>query len=64
MMKDVPNDTIIGSRLNKNIISDAIGKMDYPFRVVVSGNDTFNIAAREFLGKLEVPTKYVTVLSA
>ena len=64
MMKDVSNAAIIGSRLNKNIVSDAIGKMDYPFRVVISGNDAFNTAAREFLGELEVPSKYVTVLSA
>jgi len=64
MLKDVPNANIMQSRLNKGLVSDAIGRMDYPFRVVVSGNDTFNNAAKEFLEEFQVPSNYVTLLSA
>ena len=64
VLKDVPNAELIEARLNKRIIANALGRMTRPFRVVVSGPDAFNKAAREFLDACEVEPESVTVLSA
>jgi len=63
-LAEVPNACVRVCRLDADIVATAIEKMDYPFRVVVSGNDTFNGAAKGFLDELQVPSNYVTMLSA
>ena len=60
------NDVIIHKyRLNKDIISKSIEKMVEPCRVLVSGPDSYNQAARELLDECDFPTStHLTVLSA
>ena len=65
IFKDVPNATTIKSqRLNRDIVANAVGRLLPPYRVVVSGPDAFNNAAREFLNDCGVDSNYLTVLSA
>ena len=64
ILKDVPNAQIVKSRLSRHIIADAIGRLVHPYRVVVSGPDAFNNAARELLDEFGVDSKQVTLLSA
>ena len=63
-LKDVPNASIHSSRLNKNIITEAIERLEGRFRIVVSGPDSYNNAARGFLEECGVDSKFVTILSA
>ena len=64
VVEGVPNATVRRCRLNSDIVAEAILRMEYPFRVVISGNDAFNAAAKGFLDKFGVPEEYVTMLSA
>lgn len=64
VLKDVPNAQARYSRLDKRLVADAVRRLDCPFRVVVSGPDSFNSAAREFLDDCGVESKQVTILSA
>ena len=64
ILKDVPNAKTMKSRLNQRIIANAIGKLVEPYRVVVSGPDAFNKAAREFLDNCGVESTRITMLSA
>ncbi|KAL9187546.1 hypothetical protein ACHAXT_001649, partial [Thalassiosira profunda] len=64
VLKDVPNAQARYSRLDKRLVADAVRRLDRPFRVVVSGPDSFNSAAREFLDDCGVESKQVTILSA
>ena len=62
-LQDVENATIVRSRLNAGIVSSALDRMEAPCRVVVSGPDSFNSAARELL-KGVISNDNVTILSA
>ena len=65
ILKDVPNAKVLKSqRLNEAIIANAIEKLKEPYRIIVSGPDTFNNAARIFLDSCEVDSTRVTMLSA
>lgn len=57
------NARILRSRLTAELVAEAVQKMPTPCRVVVSGPDGFNSAAREML-KGRIPEDQVTVLSA
>jgi hypothetical protein len=63
-LKDVANAIILKTRLNEDIVADAIGGMELPCRVIVSGPDTFNDAARRFLDACGVDSSHVTILAA
>eukprot|EP00956_Cyclotella_meneghiniana_P045749 scaffold382649_cov119-Cyclotella_meneghiniana.AAC.1 len=63
-LKDIPNATVTHTRLDKEIIASAIGRLESPFRIIVSGPNTYNNAAREFLQEIGVQSKCVTVLTA
>lgn len=63
-LKDVSNATVQKSRLNGRIVEDAVAKWVYPCRVIVSGPDAFNNAAREYLEECGVESKSITILSA
>uniref|UniRef100_A0A7S4MUX1 Flavoprotein pyridine nucleotide cytochrome reductase-like FAD-binding domain-containing protein n=1 Tax=Odontella aurita TaxID=265563 RepID=A0A7S4MUX1_9STRA len=66
LLQDVSNASInISQRLDENILFEAIGKLIEPFRVVVSGPDAYNIAARKHLvDDCGVDPTQVTILSA
>ena len=64
VLKNVPNAQARYSRLDKRLVADAVRRLDRPFRVVVSGPDSFNSAARDFLDDCGVESKQVTILSA
>lgn len=65
ILADVPNASIMNSqRLNIDIVQNSLLRLEKPFRVVVSGPDTFNQAAREFLDECNVESGEITVLSA
>ena len=67
LLKDLPNAKVRHSRITKDIVADAIERLDYPApqcRIVVSGPDSFNNAARGFLGDCGVGSKQITILSA
>lgn len=50
LLGDLPNATILPfQRLSKEIVADALQKMILPCKVVVSGPDAYNDAARTFL---------------
>ena len=63
---DVSNNiTVIESqRLNTKIVTHALSKMIEPCRVIVSGPDSYNDAAREFLASSGVSSDQTTILSA
>lgn len=64
-LKSLANVTLMhGTRLSKSIVSNAIDKMTQPCRVVVSGPDQYNKAAREYLGGCGFDMDCVTILSA
>ena len=63
-LKDIPNATVTHTRLDKGIIASAVDKLESPFRIIVSGPNTYNNAAREFLEENGVKSKCVTVLTA
>ena len=67
-IKDVPNAFVRKSRLDESIISDAIDRLaetGEPYRVVVSGPDSYNLHARRLLVDVcGVKPSYVTLLSA
>lgn len=62
-LRGLANATILQSRITPSIVADAIARMPPPCRVVVSGPDGFNTAARSMLSRL-VDDDQVTVLSA
>jgi hypothetical protein len=64
ILKGVPNASIRSSRLNKNVIADAVERLEGSYRIVVSGPDSYNNAARGFLEECGVDSKSVTILSA
>ena len=65
ILKDAPsNIKTVCSRLDKSIVEDAIGRLDYPYRIIVSGPDGYNNVARELLEECDVESKHVTILSA
>ena len=65
ILKDEPtNIKTMRSRLDKNLVEEAVGKLNCPYRVVVSGPDSYNNAARELLEECNVESKHVTILSA
>mmetsp|Transcript_2308 Transcript_2308/g.3348 ORF Transcript_2308/g.3348 Transcript_2308/m.3348 type:complete len:503 (-) Transcript_2308:486-1994(-) len=51
-------------RLNKGIVTDALERLVQPYRVIVSGPDSYNDAAREFLVECGVNASQMTILSA
>ena len=63
-LKNIPNATVTHTRLDKGIIASAVDKLESPFRIIVSGPNTYNNAAREFLEENGVKSKCVTVLTA
>ena len=52
-----------GRRLDLALVTEAVAQMPAPCRVVVSGPDGFNSAARAYLAAA-LPAEQVTVLSA
>lgn len=64
LFKGIANAKIMKTRLNKDLVADAIGRMPLPCRVVVSGPDAFNDAARRFLDDCGVDSSHVTILAA
>lgn len=62
-LKDLANARIITSRSTADIVAHAVGQMARPCRVVVSGPDGFNSAARKILAPL-LDEEAVTILSA
>jgi NAD(P)H-flavin reductase len=64
ILKDVENAKTVKTRLTKDIVANAIRSMTSPYRVIVSGPDAFNNAARGFLEECDVNSSHVTILSA
>ena len=64
LLKDITNAKILTTRLNEDIVANAIERMKLPCRVVVSGPDAFNDAARQFLEDCGVNSDMVTILAA
>jgi len=65
ILNDAPaNVKTMCSRLDKNLVEEAVGRLDYPYRIIVSGPDSYNNAARELLEECNVESKHVTILSA
>ena len=64
LLKGVTNASIRSSRLNKDIIADAVERLGGSYRIVVSGPDSYNNAVRGFLEECGVDSKSVTILSA
>jgi hypothetical protein len=64
LFKGIANAKIMKTRLNEDLVADAIGRMPLPCRVVVSGPDAFNDAARRFLDDCGVDSSHVTILAA
>ena len=62
-LKDLANARTVTSRLTTGIVAHAVGRMTRPCRVLVSGPDGFNSAAREMLAPL-VDEEEITILSA
>ena len=57
------NARIVRSRLTAALVAEAVARMPQPCRVVVSGPDGFNAAARKMLSSV-MDDALVTVLSA
>ena len=64
LLKDITNAKILTTRLNADIVANAIERMKLPCRVVVSGPGAFNDAARQFLEDCGVNSDMVTILAA
>ena len=62
-LRGLANARLLRSRLDSDIVAEAVLRMPKPCRVVVSGPDGFNSAARQMLAGL-INTENVTVLSA
>ena len=58
------NVSVVRSRLSPELLAQSVGRMPPPCRVVVSGPDGFNGAAREMLSELLDVDEQVTILSA
>lgn len=63
-LNDVPNASIYSSRLSKNHVAEAVERLEGSYRIVVSGPDSYNNAARGFLEECGVDSTSVTILSA
>ena len=63
-LRDVPNSTAMKARLSEEIVAGAVSRLERPYRVVVSGPDSYNDAARGYLDECGVDRKFVTILSA
>ena len=63
VLAGIENANIVRSRLSPEIVAEAVGRMPRPCRVVVSGPNGFNSAAREMLASL-VDEEEVTILAA
>lgn len=64
-LKDVQNMSLKKpQRLDKRIVNDALDRLIQPYRVIVSGPDGYNDAAREFLAECGVNASQMTILSA
>ena len=66
ILKDLPNNATVKfqQRLDEQLVADAIGRLKEPYRVIVSGPDSYNNAAREYLEISGVDSTWVTILSA
>lgn len=66
ILRDLPNAVCKRSqRLDRSIVAEALGRMVQPCRVVVSGPDTYNDAARRFLDECGgISPSQLTVLAA
>eukprot|EP00986_Skeletonema_menzelii_P019804 scaffold29168_cov400-Skeletonema_menzelii.AAC.1 len=64
VLRDVLNASIYNSRLSKNHVAEAVERLEGSYRIVVSGPDSYNNAARGFLEECGVDSTSVTILSA
>ena len=66
ILKDLPNNATVKfqQRLDEQLVAYAIGRLKEPYRVIVSGPDSYNNAAREYLEMSGVDSTWVTILSA
>ena len=62
-LEGIANASIVRSRLSAALVTEAVGRLTRPCRVVVSGPGGFNTAARELLAGL-VEDEEITVLAA
>lgn len=63
-LQSCSNVTVMTSRLRLNIIEQAVKNMETPYRIVVSGPDSYNSAVKKFLDECFVDPGSVTLLSA
>lgn len=64
IFSDLPNVVCVESRVSVDLLRDELAKLETPRRIVVSGPDTFNGAAKRMLEQLGVEAEAITILSA
>lgn len=64
LLQAYPNAHILHSRLNSEIVAQSLDRLPQPCRVVVSGPNEFNRAARTMLLEQQVDSNQITVLAA
>jgi len=58
------NTSVLQSRLSTELLTKELSMMQSPFRIVVSGPESFNAAARSMLSAIGVDTDAITILEA